>query len=174
MFYIESERLRLIPLNLHQLRIYTNSEALAENLGLKEAKVETEPFFQSEFDDALQNHWAPLVEQNPDNYIWYTNWLIVLKEENIAVGGIGVTGLPDENGACETGYGMDLNHRGKGYATEALMCLAHWAFQNPDLKTIIAHTLIDGLSSQKVLRKAGFQSVKTEGELILWELKRSE
>lgn len=174
MFYIESERLRLIPLNLHQLRIYNTPEALAENLGLKAAKVETEPFFQSEFDDALQNHWAPLVEKNPDNYIWYTNWLIVLKEENIAVGGIGMTGLPDENGACETGYGMDLNHRGKGYATEALMCLAHWAFQNPDLKTIIAHTLIDGLSSQKVLRKAGFQSVKTEAELILWELKRSE
>jgi RimJ/RimL family protein N-acetyltransferase len=174
MFYIESERLRLIPLNLHQLRIYTDSEALAENLGLKSAKVETEPFFQSEFDDALQNHWAPLVEQNPDNYIWYTNWLIVLKEMNIAVGGIGVTGLPDENGACETGYGMDLSHRGKGYATEALKCLAQWAFQNPDLKTILAHTLIDGLSSQKVLQKVGFQSVKTEGELILWELKRSE
>ena len=174
MFYIESERLKLIPLNYHQLRIYNNSEALAENLGLKAAKVETEPFFQSEFDDALQNHWAPLVEKNPDNYIWYTNWLIVLKEENIAVGGIGVTGLPDENGSCETGYGMDLNQRGKGYATEALACLAKWAFQNPDLKTIIAHTLIDGISSQKVLQKAGFQYVKEEAELILWELKRDE
>ena len=174
MFYIESERLRLIPLNLHQLRIYTQPEALAENLGLKAAKVETEPFFQNEFDDALQNHWAPLVEKNPDNYFWFTNWLIVLKEENIAVGGIGVSGLPNEKGECETGYGMDLNHRGKGYATEALACLAQWAFQNPDLKAIIAHTLIDGLSSQKVLQKAGFQFVKTEDELILWELKRSE
>jgi ribosomal-protein-alanine N-acetyltransferase len=174
MFYIESERLKLIPLNLHQLRIYNNPEALAENLGLKAAKVETEPFFQNEFDDALQNHWAPLVEKNPDNYIWYTNWLIVSKEENVAVGGIGITGLPDEKGECETGYGMDLNHRGKGYATEALVCLAQWAFQNPGLKAIIAHTLIDGLNSQRVLQKAGFQSVKTESELVLWELKRSE
>lgn len=172
MFYIESERLKLIPLNLHQLRIYNDHEALAENLGLKVAKIETELLFQHEFDDALQNHWTPLVEKNPDNYIWYTNWLIVLKEENIAVGGIGVTGIPDETGACETGYGMDLNQRGKGYATEALGCLAQWAFQNPGLKTIIAHTVIDGLSSQKVLQKAGFQYVKTEGELILWELKR--
>lgn len=173
MFYIESERLRLIPLNLDQLRIYNTPEALAENLGLKSAKVETEPFFQNEFDDALQNHWAPLVEQNPDHYIWYTNWLIVLKEENVAVGGIGVTGLPDENDTCETGYGMDLNHRGRGYASEALVCLTQWAFQNPDLKTIIAHTLIDGLASQKVLQKAGFQFVKAEDEILLWELKRS-
>lgn len=174
MFYIESERLKLIPLNLQQLRIYNNAEALAENLGITTAKVETEPFFQSEFDDALQNHWTPLVEQNSDNYIWYTNWLIILKEESIAVGGIGLTGLPDENGSCETGYGMDLNHRGKGYATEALVCLANWAFQNPDLNVIIAHTPVDLMNSQRVLHKAGFQYVMTEGELILWELKRRE
>lgn len=174
MFYIESERLRLIPLNLHQLRMYTNHEALAENLSLKSAKVETEPLFQREFDEALQKHWTPLVEQNPDNYMWYTNWLIVLKEENLAVGGIGVTGLPDENGACETGYGMDLNHRGKGYATEALVCLSKWAFLNPDLKTIIAHTPVDLLNSQRVLQKAGFRLIKTENELLLWELKRKE
>lgn len=174
MFYIESERLRLIPLNLYQLSIYIHHEALAENLGLKSAKVETEPFFQREFDDALQNHWTPLVEQNPDNYCWFTNWLIVLKEENIAIGGIGLTGLPDADGACETGYGMDLNHRGKGYATEALVCLSRWAFQSPALKTIIAHTLAEGLASQKVLQKAGFRFVETAGDLLLWELKRSE
>jgi len=173
MFYIESERLRLIPLNLHQLHIYNNPEALAENLALKAAKVETEPLFQNEFDDALQNHWIPMVEKNPDDYVWFTNWLIVLKQENTAVGGIGLIGLPDENGESEVGYGLDLSRRGKGYATEALLCLSEWAFQNANLKTIVAHTPLDLLNSQRVLQKAGFLLIKTENELLRWELKRA-
>lgn len=173
MFYIESERLRLIPLNLHQLRIYNNPEALATNLRLTATKVETEPFFQNEFDDALQNHWIPMVENNPDNYKWFTNWLIVLKQENTAVGGIGLAGLPNEHGESEIGYGMDLNQRGKGYATEALVCLSQWAFQNSNLKTIVAHTPLDLQNSQRVLQKAGFLLIKTENELLRWELTKA-
>ena len=172
MFYIESERLRLIPLNLHQLRIYNNANELAQELGLNSIKVETGPPFEEEFIDALENHWSPLVEKNPDNYPWFTNWLVVLKEENIGIGGIGLTGLPDENGETETGYGMDLNQRGKGYITEALVCLCQWAFQNPAVKTIVAHTPLDLLNSQRVLQKAGFQQAKIENDLIRWELKR--
>lgn len=173
MFYIESERLRLIPLNLHQLRIYNHSEALAINLGLEVAKVETEPFFQTEFDDALQNYWLPQVEKNADNYVWFTNWLVVQKQENIGIGGIGLAGLPNENGESEIGYGMDLKQRGKGYATEALVCLSQWAFQNENLKIIVAHTPLDLLNSQRVLQKAGFLLIKTENELLRWELKRA-
>lgn len=173
MFYIESERLRLIPLNLHQLHIYNNPEALALNLALKAVKVETEPFFQNEFDDALQNFWLPQVEKNADNYVWFTNWLVVLKQENIGIGGIGLAGLPKEDGESEVGYGMDLSHRGKGYATEALLCLAQWAFQNANLKIIVAHTPLDLLNSQRVLQKASFRLIKTENELFRWELKRA-
>lgn len=173
MFYIESERLRLIPLNLHQLRIYNHSEALAISLGLEVAKVETEPFFQTEFDDALQNYWLPKVEKNADNYVWFTNWLVVQKQENIGIGGIGLAGLPNENGESEIGYCMDLKQRGKGYATEALVCLSQWAFQNENLKIIVAHTPLDLLNSQRVLQKAGFLLIKTENELLRWELKRA-
>jgi len=173
MFYIESERLRLIPLNLHQLRIYNHSEVLAINLGLEAAKVKTEPFFQAEFDDALQNYWLPMVEKCDNNFEWFTNWLVVQKQENIGIGGIGLAGLPNENGESEIGYGMDLKQRGKGYATEALVCLSEWAFQNANLKIIVAHTPLDLLNSQRVLQKAGFLLIKTENDLLRWELKRA-
>ncbi|MFD2522092.1 GNAT family N-acetyltransferase [Emticicia soli] len=173
MFYIESERLRLIPLNLHQLHIYNNPEALVEKLALKDTKIETEPLFQNEFDDALQNYWIPMVEKNPDDYVWFTNWLVVQKQENLGIGGIGLAGLPNENGESEIGYGIDLKQRGKGYATEALVCLSQWAFQNENLKIIVAHTPLDLLNSQRVLQKAGFLLIKTENELLRWELKRA-
>jgi len=173
MFYIESERLRLIPLNTHQLHIYHQSEALAAELGLSTINIDMEPFFQSEFDDALQNFWLPFVEKNPDTYHWFTNWLIVLKEENTAIGGIGLTGLPNENGESEVGYGVGLSYRGKGYATEALVCISQWAFIHPGLYTIVAQTPVDLLSSQRVLQRAGFESVKADNELLRWELRRN-
>lgn len=172
MFYIESERLRLIPLNLNQLHIYHQSEALAKELGLNAISIDMEPFFQSEFDDALQNFWQPFVEKNPDTYYWFTNWLIVLKDENTAIGGIGLTGLPNENQETEVGYGVGLGYRGKGYATEALVCISQWAFIHPELNTIVAHTPVDLHNSQRVLERTGFESVKAENELLRWELKR--
>lgn len=168
MFYIESERLKLIPLNLVQLRIYQQPPILAQELGLSGIRIENEPFFQHEFDDALANYWLPMVEKNPDHYEWFTNWLIVLKQENAGIGGIGLTGLPDANGETEVGYGIGLDYRKRGYASEALQCLCAWAFQHPALMTVVAHTPADLLSSQKVLQKAGFQFVKIENELIKW------
>lgn len=172
MFYIESERLRLIPLNLNQLHIYHQSEALAKELGLIALNIDMEPFFQREFDDALQNFWKPFVEKNPEHYQWFTNWLIVLKEENTAIGGIGLTGLPNENQETEVGYGIGLGYRKKGYATEALGCLCQWAFKHLELGTIVANTPVDLFNSQRVLQRAGFESAKADNELLRWELKR--
>ncbi|PLK42194.1 GNAT family N-acetyltransferase [Emticicia sp. TH156] len=173
MFYIQSERLKLIPLNLHHLSIYQQSDTLALELGLASVSIAMEPLFLNEFDDALQNFWIPSVEKNPQHYQWFTNWLMVLKEENVGIGGIGLTGLPNENQESEVGYGIGQQYRGKGYATEALVCISQWAFMHPKLHTIVAHTPVDLLHSQRVLQKAGFQSVRVENELLRWELKRN-
>ncbi len=176
MFYIESERLRLIPLNEELLLLYNEPEKLAEKLQIKSYQVKQEPIFEEGMKDALENFWLPKVKENPADYQWFTHWAIILKKEEIAVGGIGVSGPPNEKGETETGYGLDINQHGKGYATEALQCLAEWAFQHPNLKAIVAHTFPEGHSSQRVLIKNNFQNLgmttTDDGEVLEWKLFR--
>lgn len=172
-FYIESERLRLIPLTYEQLCLYSERpEQLAENLHLKNCLIETEEPFKSGFIEASESVWKPKTKENPGHYQWVTNWLIVLKETNETVGGIGFSGLPNEHGETETGYAMDLKHRNKGYMSEALGCLCQWALQQPNMKAIIAHTLPDGIISQKTLINNGFVLVgpttTDDGDVLLW------
>lgn len=169
MFYIESNRLRLIPLDTSQLQLHASDyESLQQSLGLIPRTMLMEEYFQNEFNDALLNYWLPETAANVSNYKWFTNWLIVHKLENCVVGGIGVAGLPNDQGETEIGYGLDQTFRGKGIATEALMCLVNWVFQHSFSKAIIAHTLIEAPNSQRVLQRAGFERISDEKGLILW------
>jgi len=156
MFFIESERLKLIPLNYTQLLLLRESrEAMERAMGFSPSNMIIEPFYQAELIDALDTFWLPKIQQHPEHWMWYTNWEIVLKAGNVSVGGIGM-GYPNENGESTTGYCIDQQQHRRGYATEALKRLCEWAFTNPDVKTICADTHAPNTASQKVLLKAGF------------------
>lgn len=159
MIEIYSERLRLIPLD-NQLLTLWNTEGrntMEVQLGLKPSDWQIAKFDQIETNDALQNFWLPMTAEHPANFFWFTSWDIVLTSENTSIGGIGFAGFPDQEGVTMVGYFIDGNHRGKGYATEALDCLIDWAKLEPTLKTIIADTPFFNFPSQSVLKKAGFK-----------------
>jgi [ribosomal protein S5]-alanine N-acetyltransferase len=160
MIEINSERLKLIPLDNHLLTIWHTQgrKAMVLKLNLNPTEWQMSDFDRSETEDALQNFWLPMTEQFADIFFWYTNWEIVLISENVSIGGIGFAGFPDQEGVTMVGYFIDGNHREKGYATEALKCLIDWAKLEPALKTIIADTPFFNLPSQNVLKKAGFQA----------------
>ena len=170
MFFIESPRLRLIPLTNEQLQLHIDDHShLQKTLGLLPQDLEMESFFQAEMDDAMVTYWLPQTSAHESDYQWFTNWLIVLRAENRCVGGIGLAGLPNEKGETEIGYGMDERYRGRGIAVEALNCLVEWAFEHPHLTAIIAHTPADLLNSQRVLEKTDFELIKEEeGRMLLW------
>lgn len=174
MYYLESNRLRLIPLNTQQLQLHASDyEVLQRSLGLTPRPMLMEEYFQNEFDDALVNYWLPETAANASNYKWFTNWLIVHKSDNCVAGGIGVAGLPNDQGETEIGYGLDQGYRGQGIATEALESLVNWVFQHSFVKAVIAHTPIDLQSSQRVLQRAGFERISEENGLILWRKMKS-
>jgi len=84
-----------------------------------------------------------------------------------AAGGIEIgTGMfkgPPVDGMVEIAYGVDEEHRGKGYATEIAAALARYALASSEVSVVRAHTLPGGKASQKVLAKCGFQHV---GEVV--------
>ncbi|MEO8174615.1 MAG: hypothetical protein ABI581_16085, partial [Sediminibacterium sp.] len=110
MFFIESSRLRLIPLDHHLLNLSVTDRPLMEKImGLEVSAMEIDPLFQHEYLDAVTNFFLPQTAVNPEHYVWVTNWEIVLKEENRSVGGICLAGLPMETGETTIGYAIDKN-----------------------------------------------------------------
>ncbi len=102
----------------------------------------------------------------------YGDRAVVLKSTNTVIGAVGyvpcfdvfeqIPGLqrgeaPSDDRVCEFGlfWAIDPDHQRQGYATEAAQALIDFAFQQLQLKRIIATTEYDNLASQGVMRKLG-------------------
>ncbi len=141
------------------------------NMGLNISQMLIEQQIQAEMDEAI-DFWITRVGENEENFQWYTNWEAVLKEKNLSIGGIGLTGLPDRNGEVTVGYGFDGNYHRQGFATEALGGLVQWVFKNKQVKRIVAETWKDNYASHKVLIKNGFVQTAEKEALYVWKLDR--
>ena len=161
---IETERLVLFP--------YT-----AENLALFNTDL---PRFEAEFgvtyhgeelDWLLRDYLVKLqkeIKSDPAHYLFFTEFLIVLKENDHVIGSIDYKYIP-ENGLTEVGYGLNPEYEGHGYMTEALK--AFLAFGKAHgVTTVRADTLKDNQRSQNVLKRCGFSFLREDGNLW-WEIK---
>ena len=79
----------------------------------------------------------------------------VLDDSGRLVGLGGFKG-PPVDGMVEIAYAINPDQQRKGHATAAARALVAYAFHSPDVRTVWAHTLPDGIASQKVLVKNGF------------------
>jgi ribosomal-protein-alanine N-acetyltransferase len=181
MISISSNRLKLVPLDNSLLKIWQNEgrQALEKALHLKPNNLSLEPFFEQEMKDALANFWLPMTHKFPLDFTWYTNWEIILTDSSCSIGGIGLSGLPDNHGSTEIGYAIDQKFRNLGYAAEALETLVNWAFQDPDLNYIRAETPVENRASQSVLQRTLFHQTGQKTiqcpeplEVFTWECTR--
>jgi RimJ/RimL family protein N-acetyltransferase len=79
----------------------------------------------------------------------------------------------------EISYGIDPDHRGKGYATEAAAGLTSYAFGDPRVRVVRAHTFEKENASTRVLTKCGFRYIgevidPEDGLVWRWEKHREE
>lgn len=158
MITIESQRLKLIALPYSLLQIWHQKgrNKMESKLYLNPSNWHVPPLYQAETADAIEHFWMPQTILNAEKYAWFTNWEIILKSENISIGGIGFGGYP-ESGQTPMGYLIDGKYQNCGYATEAVNCLMNWAFLEKNLQTILADTPKDNLPSHRVLQKSGFE-----------------
>jgi RimJ/RimL family protein N-acetyltransferase len=181
MISLKSSRLQLIPLDNSLLKKWQQfgRQALEKELNLEPNQLLLEKFYAQEMEDALANFWLPMTHKFPLDFMWYTNWEIILTGSSCSIGGIGLSGLPDNQGTTEIGYALDQKYRGKGYAAEAVKALTSWAFQDPGLKVVRAETPCANLSSQRVLQanqftQTGEKTIQCPDPLdvFLWERPR--
>lgn len=156
-----------MPLTHEMLQLWLNDRAMMEQaLGVSVSDMDIDPLFRQETKDALENFWLPNTAKHPEDYLWYTNWEIILKESNLPIGGMGFGGKPDVNGATPTGYIIDKKYQKLGYASEALARLKQWYFTCPEAKQLTATTMPDNTASIAVLLKCGFVEEKQAEGLI--------
>ncbi|WUW92779.1 GNAT family N-acetyltransferase [Streptomyces sp. NBC_01451] len=89
-------------------------------------------------------------------------FVLVRREDDRAVGGMGFHGAPDEEGKAEVGYDLAEAARGNGYATEALRTLAEWALARDDVRSLFATIEPRNVPSQGVIARVGFVPVSAE------------
>lgn len=93
---------------------------------------------------------------------WVFGFTAVLRVNGAVIGMGGFKG-PPSNGTVEIAYAVTPDEQRKGYATEIAAGLIAHAFDAPEVHLVIAHTLPDGIASQRVLTKCGFTHV---GEVL--------
>ncbi|UUU28085.1 GNAT family N-acetyltransferase [Streptomyces sp. DSM 40750] len=108
-------------------------------------------------------------------------FVLVRKEDGLAVGALGYHGAPDEEGRVEVGYDLVEGARGRGYMTEALGALAGWARERSrergDVRSLFAVVDKANSPSQGVVSRAGFEKVSEDwgdgehGEQFAYELR---
>lgn len=165
---LETARLKIIPLTLEQFDLLLHGmDELEKEMGW----IDSGKSLDAEVQQAMEMlyHEALL---HPGHYEWYTNWQIVLKAENKSIGSMCFMKEPDRVGQVEIGYGMNEEYRNRGYMTEAVIRLCQWAFQQENVRTVIAETEVDNYGSQRVLEKSGMVRYGFTDHSIYWKIMR--
>lgn len=118
---LETEHLKIIPLNLNQFSL------LLQGMDKMEIELNLTASNQK-LDEDTQTAMVELYKESilqPNDYLWYTNWQIVSKSENKSIGSACFMRKPDENNTVEVGYGINLEYRNKGYATEVIKAICN-------------------------------------------------
>ena len=135
---LEAPRLRLAP-NARDfiLALMENVELFERRSGLRAADGLRDFFVSGEISPA----WVEKLRESAPVDVWLHGYWLLERESETAVGAVGFKGPPDADGMVEIGYGVVPSREGRGYATEAAAAVVAFAFAQPDVKTVRAHTL---------------------------------
>jgi RimJ/RimL family protein N-acetyltransferase len=150
-----TKNLRLVPQTLKEIRAMVEAMSPADKL-------------------ELSPDWLAKLRVATSADPWTHGFVLTLLESGAAVGRAGFRGPPDADGMVEIAYGIDPDHRGKGYATEAALALVSYAFSSGRVRFVRAHTRLESAASMRVLTKRGFGRIgevidPEDGLVVRWE-----
>ena len=159
---LETERLVLFPYTEENLHLFNNDlPGFEEHFGVV--------YRGEELDHLLTGFLKKLEKEIADdreNYLFFTEFLIVLKENSHVIGSVDYKYVP-KDGVTELGYGLNPAYTGHGYMTEAVKAVLTFG-KSLGITKVLADTLPDNLPSQKVLARCGFRFLREDGNLW-WE-----
>lgn len=159
---IETERLTLVPFTQESLALFNRSLSDFEKKYGMTYRGEELDYLHAGFLQKLEREIAA----DPENYLFFTEFLIVLKKTGCVIGSIDYKYVP-RDGVTEVGYGLNPDYTGNGYMTEALSGFLQFGKEN-GVRIVRADTLPENIKSQNVLKRCGFRFLRADGNLW-WE-----
>ena len=111
----------------------------------------------------MSPEWLERIRATTTADPWLHGFRVVLRVSDRVIGSAGFKGPPDADGVVEIAYGIDPEHQGQGFATEAAQAMTAYAWTRAEVRIVRAHTLPEPNASTRVLTKCGFRHV---GEYI--------
>jgi RimJ/RimL family protein N-acetyltransferase len=162
---ISTARLELVAATRAMLRADLSDAALLSALLTARLPEHWPPEF---YDRRDMERYLAKAEGSAESVAWGLRYVV---ERPAAVGDaralVGVAAFgspPTADGVVEIGYAIVPAARGKGYATEATLAMVAYGFSDPRVLTIEAETFPNLPASIRVLEKAGFARVRSQGE----------
>jgi RimJ/RimL family protein N-acetyltransferase len=147
-FVIRTENLDLLNSSARHIELLKEDEPMFEKeFGFKIAKG------YLEFPEALEFIHS-LLAHGPGFGDWGF-YLFIHRKDKALIGAGGFKGRPN-NGVVEIGYGTAVEYRNKGLATEAALAFIRFAFKDPSIIKVIAHTRPEENASNHILVKLKF------------------
>ena len=143
----------------HLLALVEGDEAFYRSFGVRTAEG-LHAFYVG---GQVSPHWLAQLRDAREADVWKFGFAVLHRADGLVIGSAGFKGPPDPEGMVEAAYGIVPTFEGNGYATEALRELVSFAFNDPRVRVIRAHTLPANNASARVLEKNGFSNL---GEVI--------
>jgi RimJ/RimL family protein N-acetyltransferase len=96
---------------------------------------------------------------------------VLLKANGRVIGDVVLTWIDNEHRQGEIGYVLHPDHKGKGYATEAVSVLLRVAFEVLELHRVFGRTEVRNVGSVRVMEKLG---MRREADLVENEFVKDE
>ena len=163
---IHTSRMYIYPLLLEELELFLASFEIftsVNNLNGDEFKIDEETT------KAIKEDLIPNLELAHNNWCFSTLWLMVETQSKTIVGSFCFYGEPNEKMEVEIGYGVSPKFQNHGYMSEALEGIVEWCRSFCNIKSILAHSNIGNLASNRVLEKCNFLLVEQDAKLNLWK-----
>ena len=119
------------------------------------------------------------LDEHPDGVGWVT-WYFILRDDErrkrVVIGNGGFKGKPTSDGTVEVGYSVLEKFQRAGYATEATRGLIAWAFEQREVKRLIAETYPLLTGSIRVMEKNGLAFIGdgSEEDVIRYSISRQQ
>jgi len=161
---LESKRLEIIPLSLHEMRIFIKSRSDYEkHANLTVTGVEIPEFYRDEIKETIQLEPESWSSKNKE-YLFHTIWLMILKDSKTIVGQFVFNGHPDEQSEVEIFFMVEAPYRRKGIATEAMLEIMKWGGKTKGFRKVYIEADFQNKAAMASLRKLGFKKQPEDEE----------
>jgi [ribosomal protein S5]-alanine N-acetyltransferase len=165
---LSTKRLRIICLEVKDMLLLKedgNEDLFEKRMGYSINR-------NDELSKDLNSEFSRLALENKSTRLWYRTWDLISVEDNKRIGGALFKGGPNGNGEVEIGYGIDEDYQRKGYGTEGISAIVHWALHQTDVLSVIAETEKDNIPSQKLLKNIGMVRYSETESYYYWKCVR--